>query len=363
MPLVVRALRGLSCLFVIAATALPSRAAQACAALACTDGSAIPSEGATVPANAVAVIWTPPRKLQGDAATLHLYRVEGTTRSELEATLEAQKDGFTVLRPKLAPPEGTELEASYDSLCSTGTTYRFPFRVGPAAPLPSELGTLDVTVASARVSVGVSTGECSDQVLATSARVEIVLSSEAQPYAALLRYSLWADGQPAGQPSALWGSYPTPSAAVVGGSHLGRGVDRVDVLCEARQGVYSRALSEGSHRLQMVALLPDGTELRSSEVTVDLRCPAGSDGGAGAAADASAGDGAPASASGSAGSAAEDSSAEAANPQRESSSGCTVSPASQGSTLPLWALSLLVFCVSAWRERRRRARALQPAAP
>jgi hypothetical protein len=62
-----------------------------------------------------------------------------------------------------------------------------------------------------------------------------------------------------------------PLSLELGGSRLGRGLDRVYTLCDSRSSD-APGLSSGVHLIKMVATLPTGERIESDEVEVSLVC-------------------------------------------------------------------------------------------
>jgi hypothetical protein len=153
------------------------------------------------------------------------------------------------------------------------------------APLPASLGELDVSTMLGLTVAGSSGGECQRQLQASYADVDLRLSPEATPYADALRYELRVDGD---QPWQFKDTIVAPSEPRLGSSSLGPKKDRVIVSCESDPylapglSAYRSAptLEPGSHRVRMVGVLPDTTEISSAEVVIDLSC--GADAGAAA---------------------------------------------------------------------------------
>jgi hypothetical protein len=147
------------------------------------------------------------------------------------------------------------------------------FQVGPAAPLPTQLGSLHasaVAVASLQVSANAS---CDANVDAARATIELDFAAEAAPWRDVLQFETWVDGKP-------WTpSHSSVESRVPGTSWVGRGSDIVYRVCHVsdfdRPNVYNDGLAPGPHVVEMRAHLP-GTaiEVRSDSVTVELACAA-----------------------------------------------------------------------------------------
>jgi hypothetical protein len=303
------------CLVALAASVLPDpSSARACSGPACAKTALLPPDGGSVPENSVELIWRPSVVFAGDARTeLHLYELDGGTRRELAFGLTAVPGDDAGSLQKIIPRErlaaGTELLVEAEEVCeSEGARASSSLRVGPAAPAPSSLGTLEIEAMGYPLELRVQSGECFRPHSVASVRVRVVLSESARPYADLLRYEMHVDGAPytteEAQPN--WREQPPRQ---IGASVLGRGVDRIYCVCETPPPFAFTPLptgfSQGTHRVQMFGFMPDGSRLASDEIQIYLRCPTpvdywpgdarASDPGAGA--DAAVGAGEPASSS------------------------------------------------------------------
>jgi MYXO-CTERM domain-containing protein len=170
------------------------------------------------------------------------------------------RDGLTHVTPKQPVAAGTELVFEADNGC-TGTKLSTSVHVKAESPLPTNIGTLSAATHSGPVSVPAS-GVCYAPVAASYADLTITLSAEARPFADLLRYELRVDG-------AISPSYPSPYNPQ---SDVAPALDRVYALCARQEGVMSRGLAPGKHRVQIVGILPNDTRVASNEVEVELVC-------------------------------------------------------------------------------------------
>lgn len=149
------------------------------------------------------------------------------------------------------------------------------------APVPEQLGKLAIHQNTGEVRIGHNTS-CSRKIVSSYADIALLPAADALPWLAALRYELRVDG------SGQWVFYEHLSDV---GKHfwtsvLGPGKDRLVVGCEAHplsvgwlNGYRDQpVLVPGEHRVRMVGMLPDGTELSSEEVVLDMQCPPGTSG-------------------------------------------------------------------------------------
>ncbi|MDB4991606.1 MAG: hypothetical protein JWN04_6784 [Myxococcaceae bacterium] len=186
--------------------------------------------------------------------------------SELELpTTSTQKDGWLRITPSLTLAPKSLLHVALSDPCSdlAGASVR-AFEITESAPLPTQLGTLDVTDPQSSVSWRLGDGSCGqdDSAGSASARIALTLSDEARPYADVLRFALIVDG--VRRPPFAY-SQDDPD---LGTSVYGAGVDFLASKC-LLDVVDKRAVA-CAHGVQMVGILPDGTELLSPAVAVDV---------------------------------------------------------------------------------------------
>jgi hypothetical protein len=261
-----RGLLGLS----LVAAAWPDPA-LACSAIDCVQGYLYPGDGATIPANAGALLWRPqgPRAVETVTSTATRLRREDT-QAEVGFTT-APLDGALVLTPDAPLSPGAYVFEDGGACAHSAFPAPQPVRfvVGSAAPTPTTLGTL-VPGALDQIQQMVAAGAaCSELVPAAVMDVRLTLSAEAQPWSALLLYRTVVDGQPWRPNDSL------PRVVPTGASWMGRGVDRLYAACGPTQlgsGV-NGGLSEGPHSVVMQATLP-GTNLllETPPVQVTLTC-------------------------------------------------------------------------------------------
>jgi hypothetical protein len=262
--------------------AAPGRAV-ACSSGGCSEGYFVPGNGATIPANAPALLWWqprntfPPSKNSTSASTppeLLLHRVDLSEPAEVKYQLEQQPSGVQWVVPEALVAGGRyRLEVTGD--CATPAV---EFEVAPEAPLPTDLGTIVLSVVRAGdVTVATNTGSCDTQLPAALVDVSVGLSREAKPWADLLQYTTSVDDKP-------W----APSWSL-GGDPYGfkDGRDLLFVECPKQHaedggvdpGAYHQGLKPGMHRARIEAVVP-GVErvLKTPSKSTDLSCAAASSG-------------------------------------------------------------------------------------
>jgi hypothetical protein len=274
--------------------------ALACSPRVCNPGEVFPN-AATLPENAVQ--WFVRRSterldLAADAATkadrFSVFVVPndadaGAEEQELELIQEdvgavpaihAADERWV---PKASVPPGTVLRVERYDACSQETLSARAVVI-EAGGVPSTLGTLVTTTGFAALNLWTVQGTCTKPVNAQFGDVRVQLSNAAQPYADVLRYSLRVDGELYRNTDWIWDDEGVRLEATIGGSALGAGVERVFAVCDPYDDeTEGEGVSASEHDVQMVALLPDGTEIKSDTVQLDLRCPTLTDAGADAA--------------------------------------------------------------------------------
>jgi hypothetical protein len=255
------------CLSALALAAIPAERAHACGVTPCVPGEPLPKNG-TLPANAQSLLWKKSQRsgAAAPAETLHLYTLQGSTRVELPFTSTA--DGELLrLTPNTPLAAGSELllDVDVDVYCQpTPNKPAMRVRVTATAPKPTQLGMLQ---AEAHVSSGLRVG---DQIGACSripdeyVPLRLTPSEQALPYVDGLRHALIVDGveQPQFPPRK---GEQLPSLG-------GPLTDWLIVHCnDNTPGM--KMHEPGSHRVQWLSRLIDGSELRSDEIQVALHCP------------------------------------------------------------------------------------------
>jgi uncharacterized protein (TIGR03382 family) len=258
--------------------------AQACSPPRCFQGYLTPATGITVPANLPALHWRP---LSGYDFKVDTGKISLATTDHPDVALGVSitaLSAFSVGGFALVPSQpliaGTSYLLTDHNVCGDEDDGPFQldgptamFQVGPAAPLPTQLGSLRagaVAVAPLQVSANAS---CDANVDAARAAIDLEFAAEAAPWREVLQFETWVDGKP-------WTpSHSSVESHVPGTSWIGRGSDIVYRVCHAsdfdRPNVYNAGLEAGSHVVEMRAHLPGTTlEVRSDSVTVELACAA-----------------------------------------------------------------------------------------
>lgn len=261
-----------------AAVMCQPRISAACSPPRCGPGYFVPATSSTVPANIPALSWrsqstyenTGPR----DPSLVKLTTTaDPTTPLPFTATLVRSTPFYSDWQLLLGQPlvEGTSYTATDSNVCPS-PFHPSPvstFSVGPASPLPTQLGAL--TVAPSEVGVldlGTGSGRCEWPVDATSAKIQLELSADALPWRDALHFETLVDGLPwiNGDLGAL---YPAP-----GSNGQGRGIDLLFRWCYTDDlGVVS-GLGPGVHSVAMRATLP-GTNvlLVTPPISISFECP------------------------------------------------------------------------------------------
>ena len=245
-------------------------AARTGSALACSPDRCVrpllfPASG-QVPSDQLRFAFEPARDLQSpyDAgASPTFYRVDSTGRTQI--TMDEGAAGRTrVLLVRDPLPAGTRIVAEAEpAACAPDAGLRTEYVVTEARPVPSMLGTLEVSVRRDALQVAVTSGSCHDIVDAAYADLTLTLSEAARPFADVLTYTLLVDDAPASSFSGSLG----------GGERLERGRDRIYAVCE--RSVYTHptsAVSVGTHQVRMIGTLPKGGVLETPAVEVKLHC-------------------------------------------------------------------------------------------
>jgi hypothetical protein len=267
-----------STVLVLAATSFAlstSRPADACSPPPCWGGAFVPGNHGRVPANAPALFWRP--MFVYDDRTSHPANVVLTSAADptTPLPLTPQSFGFSdfLFVPNAPLTPGDYVLTDHTACEEFGVTGpQVAFTVGPAAPMPSALGTL-TAIPEGVQSIDLSTsGSCSVQTPVAAAQIQLTPSDAALPWLDVLHFETWVDGQ-------RW-QYSPSSVAIIppGASPLGRTRDRVFHVCSSMDGTVFRGADEGKHVVTMRATLPGTSQVvMSSSVEVTLQChqPAG----------------------------------------------------------------------------------------
>jgi MYXO-CTERM domain-containing protein len=243
-------------------------------------GFFVPGDGATVPANLPAIYWRP----RADIAEAGPENVTLTTLADPATPLAFTATPAGTGRDYLIVPDaalaaGTEYVLTDAGACGFGPTQGGPratFTVGPAAPLPTSLGTLAITgTQDGTWSLGGTDGSCwvLTDIAGVRVGVDFASTPDAAPWRDVLHFATVVDGAP-------W----TPSEASFaarepGASWDGRGVDLLHTACAEDGTSWSPMnvadnLSPGAHQVEMHATLPStDVALATTPIAVTLACP------------------------------------------------------------------------------------------
>lgn len=272
---------GLFVLSLLATQAFALLTAHACSIAPMCRDDARPKPGTALPANLPELAW---HGCSFDSAQLNPRLVAHSANGEnMEVAFDTNTSdlNFVQLHVRSALVPGSTLVLSYDGVDSSGqepTPIELSWPVVEVIELPTSLGSLSASVVTGSVRAATSTGECARSVFGSYADLAIALDERARPLSDTLRYELRVDGD---QP---WIFFDDPTAMFtlgMGSSSLGYGRDRLLVACDDKPyepwflpGLRpTPGLESGEHRVRMVGLMPDGSELSSDEITVDLSCP------------------------------------------------------------------------------------------
>lgn len=237
------------------------RPADACSPPPCWHGSFLPANG-TIPANAPALLWRP---TQGqNPVDVKLTNVGTGAKIAVEIVDDPAGKALVPVHP-LVP--GTTYRLAETTACDTAAPISVTFTAGPAAPLPTSVGTTKLESAThGDITISTARGSCTVTVEAERATFTLEHSADVTPWKDLLIYQTIVDDR-------LWVAGGSINETIdVGGSWRGRGRDEVYRVCVDNQGE-GRGLDEGAHRIAFHARLPGTTtDLAASTATIDTSC-------------------------------------------------------------------------------------------
>jgi MYXO-CTERM domain-containing protein len=247
--------------------AVPSPRAEACSQSPCWGRQFFPEPSTTVPANLPGFVWQPSREPSA-ADPNQVVLMRGGNGTPLPFTATARADGTFLITPSDALAEGG-YHLSDTNQCLGGGGPISTFTLGPAAPLPMQLGTLGARdIQRGSLEVVTSKGSCNEVIDAAYVDISIRLAADAQPWAEALQYETLVDGKPYRAANDAGQLIP------LGASWIGRGSDRILTRCDsaAPDGTFS-GVEPGTHEIAMRATLP-GTQvmLTSPSIVVDIQC-------------------------------------------------------------------------------------------
>lgn len=254
--------------------AISARPADACSAPQCWPGAFVPGDNATIPENAPGFYWRPSiaSGQPADPSTVQLRDVADPGTS-LGFTATQLPNGDYLLTPDAPLVAGARYALEDRSICN-GTTTHATFTAGPAAPLPTSLGSMGIIGHGNRLPIQVATasGSCSTEVDAEVLGIELVTSADATPWKDLLLYETIVDDQP-------WSNQASINAPVTPGqSWKGRGADTLYRICKPNADALQPGLAIGGHYVRFRATLPGAaTSLATSPTLIELMCDADPD--------------------------------------------------------------------------------------
>ena len=261
---------------------LPASPALACSPSPCAPSAFLPASG-TLPGNALELLWRPAWGRSADgglnpAPTLQLYKLENGQRSPVAFEILEGREQLKRVRVRETLPAGTQLLLeSGEPSCTSGALQPAMLKVSADSHKPTQLGALRVARRdpSTTMHIPTSSGSCSDDFRVATAVLELALDASAQPFVDAMQHALVVDGKkrPQPQPTPPRGSWTSFALA-------GKLEDVLYTLCDKPSDGWTNDVKAGLHRVSWLATLPDGTELRSDEIDVELACGQGGDAGA-----------------------------------------------------------------------------------
>ena len=249
----------------LVANAFTPRDARACSQPACYPARLTPGQGATVPANLPAIHWRPGTSFGTAAADVSMVTLATTAdpTTPLAVTATALPAGDYLLVPNQALVAGTSYVITDGNDCGNDAGPTATFTAGPAAALPTQLGTLTtVNGAVAPLTVPTSSGSCTSEVSADQATFDLVLAADATPWLHALLFETLVD-------DVVW----RYKAGVHVASWTGSNVDRIYHVCQTEDDGVSLGLDAGPHAVTMRASLPGSTTILTSTVApATLQC-------------------------------------------------------------------------------------------
>jgi MYXO-CTERM domain-containing protein len=258
--------------FLLASLALTTlvasaRPADACGPPACWPGAFVPGDNTTVPENAPGLYWRPSivDNRSADPSMVSLVREGDTT--PIPVTPIAQGTDW-VLVPQVPLVAGTRYVLAESRECNGTAGARATFTVGPSAPLPTTLGTLELLGHGNFMELEVGAGgSCSTTIGAMAVQVSLTAAPDIAPWKDLLVYETLVDGQP-------WFTEPSINVRTPpGGSWYGRGIDLLYRICEPDPSAARPGLTAGGHEAAFRATLPGSSiTLATPAQAFELMC-------------------------------------------------------------------------------------------
>lgn len=252
----------------VAVWALPG-VARACEPMPCFPGSLLPS-GGTIPANTPALRWHVAAPLSAaDAKSMVKLARDGV---DVEFTLSAEDDETYRVVPTEPWKEGATYTFEAENACKYlgPKTHSSTFTIGAVAAAPKSLGRLALrTPGKGQLEIGTSSGSCSVEEDAVWGDVQVDLSDEAKPWAAMIDFTPKVDGKRWGYESTI--GVPAPR----GQSEIGRGNTRVYARCQEKSYAFE-GVGEGAHEVVLAGQIFGFSDTVESEpLSLSLDCTAG----------------------------------------------------------------------------------------
>lgn len=243
--------------------------AQACEPYPCLPGALLPA-GGTIPANVEALRWHVAGQVSASEAKKMLELVNGKT--PVPFSLEAEDpETFRVVLGRPLEEGATYTFTAKNACAQIGPKEHVStFTVGPAAPMPDMLGSVTLLApGKGSLQIGTSVGSCSVEEEAVWADVQVKLSDEAKPWAAMIDYQATTDAKP-------WEFSDTISRLPDRGSSLiGHGKERVYARCAADSGAFEGA-GEGTHVVTLLGTVyGQPAPLKAEAISLVLDCDKG----------------------------------------------------------------------------------------
>lgn len=247
------------------------RRVEACSFVGCGPSFFVPDDLAVVPANIPGLFWRQMGGVYGRGDPQYVtFSTTNPAVAQDFTVVDIEGELDRLLVPVQPLVEGTSYELVDSNECGNeafpGTPDRVTFRVGPATPLPSDLGTLTVSYGEGALEVWTSSGTCTSMVEASFADISLEMTAEASPWRDALHFETIIDGMP-------WKSGIDTGWRGPGQNGQGRGRERVFRICRTEDTAVYPGVNGGVHQVVFRASLP-GTNIavETVPVAIDLAC-------------------------------------------------------------------------------------------
>lgn len=247
----------------------------ACEPLPCQSGYLFPSEG-TIPENGPPILWVPKRGGEwpwqqpplDEKSSVFLKRDGAVVATQVKLLTGSSIYGYWV-RAKSLWKQGERYQLQADNRCIIGANPKLlaTFSIVPPALAPTKLGQLmALPPTSGSLKVGTDIGSCSIKTSAVWVDVNLTQDPSATPWEAVIEYETLVDGKKWLRSDSI-GTSPIP-----GSSWVGRGRDRIYVLCDPNSPGFE-GVSKGEHEIIMQGRISGQQEwMKSDPISVILRC-------------------------------------------------------------------------------------------